>query len=108
MDYLTLSQAAGLVPGRPHFATLWRWCRKGVVARNSERVKLRHVRMGGRLLTTRQWLDEFGLALAAADAQFFDRSDSIGSIAEPNGPAASARRAKELERIDRELDEAGM
>ena len=107
-DYLTCTEAAKLFPGRPSANCIWRWCRRGVAARNGERVRLRHVRLGGRLLTTRQWLDMFGHALAAADTKFFDAVAGTRSHAEQNGAAASTRRAKELERIDRDLDEAGL
>ena len=28
-DYMTLTQAAKLAPGRPSVNCIWRWCRKG-------------------------------------------------------------------------------
>jgi hypothetical protein len=73
--YLTLTQAAQSLPGRPHVSALWRWCRRGVKARSGERVRLQHVRVGGKLYTTHAWIDAFGEQLASADAAFFDRAD---------------------------------
>ena len=62
-DILTLSQAARIVPAlgghHVHPSTLWRWCRIGVKARNGRRVKLRHGRLGRRVVIPREALDEF-------------------------------------------------
>jgi hypothetical protein len=61
-DYLTLSQAARLLPGRRQKgpglnpATLWRWATAG---RGPQKVKLRTVSLPGGLVTTRVWLEEF-------------------------------------------------
>lgn len=82
-QYLTLSQAARFVPGRTSPNAVWRWCRRGVLARSGERVHLQHVRLGGKLLTTRRWLDEFGERLAAADKTYFNLTQS-----QPRAPAA--------------------
>ena len=70
--FMTLTQATKIIPGRPSTNCLWRWCRNGVKARNGERVRLRHVRMGGRLYTKARWIDDFGDRLAEADAAYFD------------------------------------
>ena len=53
-DYLTLSQAAKTLPGRPHVSTLWRWATRGVRDR-----KLQTVLRGGRRFTRSLWLDDF-------------------------------------------------
>lgn len=66
-DYLTLAEAARLTPRRPTAGTLWRWARRGVRARDGRSIRLRHVRVGGRVYTTEQWLHEFFAELAAAD-----------------------------------------
>ena len=108
MEYVSLTEAAKLAPGTPHVASLWRWCRRGIRARGGERIRLQHVRMGGALYTTAGWIDEFGHALAAADAQFFDRDGAAGLDAEPTGSDSDTRRSQELERVERELDEAGL
>ena len=65
--YLTLSQAAKTVPGRPHASSLWRWYAKGVKTPDGFRVKLRARRFGRNVYTTKEWLKEFGDELAAAD-----------------------------------------
>ena len=82
-DYITLGEAAKLAPGRPSANCIWRWCRKGVLSRAGQRVRLRHVRIGGKIFTKAEWLNEFGQSLAAADAevgplQDLDRSLAVG------------------------------
>ena len=81
-NYLNLNQAAAVCPNSPrpgeksnnlHSSTIWRWCRKGVKATSGDMVKLRHVRIGGKIHTTKQWLDDFFESLAAADMDHFDR-----------------------------------
>ena len=62
-EYLTLNQAAKLIPGRCgdriSLKSLHRWCRKGL--RNG--ALLRSERVGGSRCTTRPWLEEFFEAL---------------------------------------------
>ena len=112
-EQITLTQVAKMVPGRPTANCIWRWCRRGVLARNGTRVHLQHVRLGGRILTTRRWLDEFGKALADADAQYFDTS-RCGTPAPESGnkrndiPKAENPRSQRLDRIERELEGAGL
>jgi hypothetical protein len=71
-SYLSLSEVAAIAPGRPHVSAVWRWCRKGVLARNGERVKLRHIRVGARVFVPDGALEEFAQTLAQADATYFD------------------------------------
>jgi len=117
-EHITLSQAAKLAPGRPSSNCVWRWCREGVKAASGTRVRLKHVRFGSRIYTTRQWLNDFGLALAEADAAHFNR-DEESPATEPSrhsckrsrrvsrsGGADEARR-RHLE-AERELEEAGL
>lgn len=113
---ITLTEVAKTTPGRPTANCIWRWCRRGVLARNGERVRLEHVRLGGRIFTTRRWLDEFGRALAEADARYFSRSQSAvaeGTTSKSRGhPQENSKteneRARELERIEQELEEVGL
>ncbi len=70
-DFLTLSQAAKLLPARPHATAVWRWARCGLLGRNGERVFLRHVRLGRTLYTKVAWIEAFGKGVAAADACHF-------------------------------------
>lgn len=93
---LTLTQAAARLPHRPHSSCLWRWCRKGVLARSGERVRLRHVRIGGKIFTAQPWLTEFGQALATADASHFEQCDL-----EPTGRRhVLPTQQKRMEQID--------
>lgn len=117
-EYITLSQAAKLAPGRPSANCVWRWCRQGVRAASGKRVRLEHVRFGSRIYTSRRWLNAFGLALAEADAVHFDR-DERSPVSEPSRRASTRSRRgsrstggdearrRHLE-AERELDEAGL
>lgn len=107
-EYITLTQAAKLAPGRPSINCLWRWCRKGVLARNGEQVRLQHVRIGGKLFTTTEWLSQFGQALAEADANYF-RLDHrrVMPTPAPRGRTDKERQAA-IEKAQRELKEMGV
>lgn len=80
-DLIRLEDAAKLcMPSKsgktPHFSTLWRWCRKGVMTSNRKSVvRLRHVREGRVLYTTRHWMDEFREKLVEADLPHFTQDD---------------------------------
>lgn len=115
-EHITLSQAAKLAPGRPSPNCVWRWCREGVKAASGQRVRLKHVRFGSRIYTTRQWLSAFGLALAEADAAHFERGEQAAEVTAPT-PRCRSRRLRETARDDarrrhdqaeRELEEAGL
>jgi len=113
--HITLTQAAKIAPGRPSTNCLWRWCRRGVLARSGERIKLEHLRIGGKLYTRHAWVDEFGRRLADADAKYFDAaSERCGAPAlSPASAPVSARRRREqrqadLSRVERELQEEGL
>lgn len=88
--YITLSQAAALLPGRPHLSTLHRWRLGGIRG-----VRLQTALVGGRRFTTRQWLDEFiAKTTAAADG-------------EPVRSQAPSRLERDAERANRELEATG-
>lgn len=53
-EYLSCEEAGLLAPGQPTRQTVWRWTRHGVNG-----TRLRHVRVGQRVYTTQQWLEEF-------------------------------------------------
>ena len=107
-EYITLTQAAKLAPSRPSVNCIWRWCRKGVLARSGERIRLQHVRIGGKLYTTADWLSQFGQTLADADASYF-RLDSKPAV---SAPAPRTRTGKQrqaaIEKAERELTEMGV
>lgn len=65
--YLTLEEAVQLVPRHPSAGTIWRWIRRGVWTRHGGNVRLRHVRIGGRVYTTEDWIRQFLDDLASAD-----------------------------------------
>ncbi len=70
---IELADAAKAAPGAPHVSAIWRWCRKGIKVRSGDRLRLDHVRVGGRIFTSRPALARFFKALAEADAAHFDR-----------------------------------
>jgi hypothetical protein len=76
-QFIPLSRAAKHLPDRVNTSTVWRWCRKGVLARSGRRVFLRHSRLGGRIYVTQDWIDAFGQALADEDAQHFAARDEV-------------------------------
>jgi len=115
-EHITLTEAAKIAPGRPSTNCLWRWCRRGVLARSGDRVRLRHVRIGGKIFTTARWLEEFGRRLAEADVKYFDLSEAAAAAA-PVYPRRRRRRCesqyeqqrrREIEQAERELEEAGL
>lgn len=116
-EHITLTQAAKLAPGRPSPNCVWRWCREGVKAASGQRVRLKHVRFGSRIYTTRQWLNAFGLALAEADAAHFERGDQVAEVPISSTPRRPSRRSRgstrdearrRLDQAERELEEAGL
>ena len=65
-ELLTPKQAASLLPvieGKPiDPSAIWRWARKGI-----QGVRLEHIRIGGRILTTMEALENFTRELAEVD-----------------------------------------
>ena len=108
-EYITLTQAAQMAPSRPSINCIWRWSRKGVLARSGERVRLQHVRIGGKLYTTAAWLSQFGQTLAEADANYF-RLDSKPVVSLPAAPRTRTDKQRQaaIEKADRELAEMGV
>lgn len=121
-DHLTLGAAAKHAPGKPSANAMWRWCRRGVLARNGERVRLQHVRAGGKIFTTAGWVGEFCRRLADSDRVYFDQKDAAAQALPPRdgkfGPPArkaSSRKSapvwrshEEDARLERELSEEGL
>ena len=96
MQYLTVSEAAKSAPGRPSASAVWRWCRRGIVV-NGERLFLEHIRVGKRLFTSKEWLQEFFESAAARP------------VLQPQLPRSfkstlSKRRQREIERAEREVN----
>ncbi len=116
-EHISLSEAAKIAPGRPTTNCIWRWCRRGVLSRNGERVRLQHVRVGGKIFTTPRWLEEFGRRLAEADVKYFDLSEAAAAAAVSPTPRRrrfrsqsqyEQQRRREIEEAERELEEAGI
>lgn len=88
---LTLSQAAKLLPGKPHVSTLWRWVQHGCRG-----IKLESLVLAGRRFTSREALDRFAAATTAA---------ANGSVA----PLRTAKqRQRDIRRAEQELRDAGI
>jgi len=67
LDLLTLTEASARWNGRISPKCLWRWCREGILA--GDRVlRLPHARVGGRYMTTVEWLAAFLADLGDFDA----------------------------------------
>ncbi|MBS0198276.1 MAG: DUF1580 domain-containing protein [Planctomycetes bacterium] len=117
---IPLGKAAAIVPGRPSTSTVWRWCRKGVMARNGQRVRLEHVRAGGKVLTKAAYVHQFMKRLAEADTVYFEAKDAAAKQTPPRdpafGPPSRKRRPAPTpidrrgldECLDRELREEGL
>lgn len=90
--YLTLEEAAKLVPGGGRdVATVWRWCRRGL-RRGGRVIRLKHVRFGQRLATKAEWVEEFAESLAEADAQPEADDAERPRDPAPLGPSETERR----------------
>jgi hypothetical protein len=103
-ERLSLQQAAKLYPssrnGRPtHISTPLRHITKGVRLASGERVRLEGARLGGRWITSVQAMERFMARLTAG---------ALGD-ATTNAPIirTTRQRRRELDRVDRELVEAG-
>lgn len=103
-DKLTLAQAMPGVPGKPSVSCGWRWCRYGIKARTGQRIKLRHIRVGARVFTSRKWLDQFFAELAQADADYFDRPEPAPA---PFQPPTSSVRLRATQAAEAKLMAAG-
>ena len=73
--WLTLAQAARLLPTKPAPSTLWRWARKGLRG-----IRLEYRRLGGRIVVTEDALRRFMEELTKVDHQsvprFAERTES--------------------------------
>lgn len=66
-DYVTLEEAAQMVPTRPSHTTIWRWCCRGIYVRGADQlVRMRFVRIGRKYFTKPDWVEEFIHRLTAA------------------------------------------
>ncbi len=100
--YITLHQAAKLLPIKVSGSTVWRWCINGLsVPGQDEVIRLQFVSVGRRLFTTAEWLDLFVDELTAARLGHYRRRN--------NGRTDRHwQRAKELAEADEILRRAGI
>lgn len=94
--YLTLADAARLAPGRPTSSATWRWCRKGLKARDGTTIHLKHVRVGRQVYTTAPWLHAFFEAVATADQKHFEARESLAAQAANDAAAGPPARPIEI------------
>lgn len=93
---MSLSAAARTLPqvNGKHISvcSLWRWCTKGIRG-----VKLEYRTLGRRILTSSEWLDAFGKALA-----------ELGPVARPRhtAPVAKGRTAKQRDKAVKQAEQS--
>lgn len=102
---IVFAEAAAQCPHRPHVSAIWRWCRKGLKTAGGGRVRLEHVRIGGRIYTSNEAMQRFFAAVAAADVAYFQADDA--TFARETEPS-SAQREQEIAAADRRLTTAGL
>src|SRR5688500_12408869 len=104
--FISVEEAAKLIPTNPSPVSVWRWMRRGVKSRGGGTVHLRHVRYGGRLFTTEADVAAFAEALAQADAEHFQPAEI--SKAEKRPPQRSGTgRDQEIASARSRLEDAG-
>ena len=99
-EYISLGEAAKLAPGRPSACAVWRWCRKGIKSRSGQRIKLNHVRAGGKIFTTKAALDTFSQAVTEADQEHFDQVPNTLPVVPTR---TDPQRQKDIEPAEKEL-----
>src|SRR3989304_5183663 len=102
-EYLGLASAALRfnIDGKyVHPATVWRWIRHGVKC-GGQYIRLGHVRMGRRLATTPQFIDEFMRALAEAD---HDESSSLEREAARPRPSVTTGKPRSAGQRQRDIE----
>lgn len=94
-----------------------------MLARNGSRIFLEHIRAGGKILTTAEWVEAFCRGLASADRAYFDAKASDAVRLSPRAAdfgtpaqrqkATRVRRSQpthnvDLGKIAAELEEEGL
>jgi hypothetical protein len=92
---ITLNEAARIAPGRPHMATVYRWCFEGCRG-----VRLEYERVGRRIYTSQEALRRFIERMTALD-------DERRVEDEPVKPRKPRQREAAVSRADRDLASAG-
>ena len=105
---LSLSDATRAVPKlngkRPAISTIWRWCVRGIVARDGQRIRLEHGRLGRRVITSREAMARFSERLA--DAHGFECATG-GEPTPTTSPRTDEQRQRDMAQAEQELSAAG-
>ena len=105
VGYVSLSQAAAMCPAvdgrRPNPSTIFRWITKGL-----DGVRLEHRRIGRRVVTTPEALEQFFAATATAALERLDDVKPTTSLT-PKCRSESKRR-REIARAEETLAAAGI
>ena len=88
---LTMTEAARLLPGRPHVSTLWRWRSKGVNG-----VRLDTVKCGGKRWTSREAIARFVEESTAAADRHMPSDRASDAVRDRRSRARRGRVEKEL------------
>jgi len=111
-EYLSLEGVAKAIPAvdgrQPHLASVWRWCRKGLKARNGDRIHLRHTRIGRRVVVPVEAVAEFLDAVSVADAAYFADAAAPPISLESIPKASPALRRKQIEAAEAVCSKHGM
>jgi len=103
---ISLAEAARRCPARPHPSAIWRWCRRGIKARNGETIRLEHRRIGRRVFVRPDDMDRFYVKLAEADAEHWDCAPAPAHEAPAKAPSPKARESA-IAAAEAALDRAG-
>ncbi len=107
-EYRTLAQVARDIPVKTSPQSLWRWCREGLQVKSGDRIHLKHIRCGRRILVADKDVNDFFDELKAADAAYFRlRSSSRNPIQLPV-PRTDRQRTEAAETAHRKLQDLGM
>ena len=103
-ELITLADATHVLPRlngrRLHSSTIWRWAVKGVGS-----VKLDYLKIGGRIVTSREALNRFSSALADSDR----RPGESQKAHRPEGKhSTDGQRAKAIAQAEVDLEAAGI
>ncbi|MCD4700010.1 MAG: hypothetical protein K8R91_05505 [Phycisphaerae bacterium] len=102
LNYLTLNEAAEVLPGWRNHTTIWRWCEKGIrVRRTGRRTRLKHIHLARQLFTTTEWIEDFLAEMAGEVVP--DQPDQLAYQ-----PTLPLHRRRALADADAILKEAGI
>jgi len=76
--YLSPKEVSAIIPGNPTDDSIRNWMREGVrvkVDGQTTRLRMKHLPIGGRIVTTIEWVNEF----LATQRAFRDQANGFGS-----------------------------